>query len=603
MVLKTGNLPLRNGRRQEIGAIHKSWRDRISVALVFPNTYSVGITNLGFQAVYRLLNDMDTVVCERAFLPDPGRQKFGKKGPGRKNSNRRILDKGTPIRKGFDHSLCTEESGRQLSEFDIIAFSVSFENDYLNILAIIDMAGIPLRSKQRNTHPLVIAGGVACWLNPEPLAPFIDLFLIGEAEVLLSPFIQAYKKDTPRADFLKMATRKIPGVYVPGFYQPAYHPDGTLRAFHPTIDGVPLRVKRMIVPDLAGVNTYTTVVSSQTAFDSAFLVEVGRGCARGCRFCSAGFIYRPPRFRDIASLVACLETGKTVADRIGLVGAAVSDLPGLELLCRHASEMKIPLAFSSLRADSLTESFVQALVDSGVRTATIAPDAGSERMRRVINKGLTEKDILTSTETLVAAGIANLKLYFMVGLPTETEADVAAIVTLTASIKEIFLRESRRLGRMGNITVSLNCFVPKPFTPFQWVAMDDISHLKKKIMTVRKGLGRLANVVFRSESPRKSFIQALLARGDRRVSYILASAHQYRGNWSRALADASIDPAFFVCRRRDVNERLPWDFIDGGVSNVFLQRESEKALRESPSKPCPLIHCTRCGACLPVENT
>ncbi len=483
-------------RLHEIGVVRKSWQNRLRVALVYPNKYQIGNVNLGFQTVYRLLNDIPEVVCERAFLPN--RLDLENKKKGRLSGER------------TSRAPLTEESRRPLSDFDIVAFSISFENDFLNIISLLISAGIPLRSEDRkNLHPLVVAGGVACWLNPEPIASFFDLIFIGEAEVILPVFIQSYLKSENQSGlikenqsgFSKTIAAHLPGVYVPSFYQPVYNQNGVLVDCK-VMKGAPAKVKRVIADNLENIATHTAVVSSETVFNSRFLIEIGRGCARGCRFCSSGFISRPPRFRPVFALMKEIEAGKALSNRIGLVGTAVSDLPGLETLCRRAVDMDISLAFSSLRADALNGDFISALVKNDVKTATLAPDAGSERMRRVINKGITENDLLASTHALVTAGIANIKLYFMIGLPTETDMDVDAIVDLTKRIKETFTEASRSQGRIGNITVSLNCFVPKAFTPFQWSGMERVSRLKKKIMRVRKGLGKLPNVILQSESPR-----------------------------------------------------------------------------------------------------
>lgn len=575
-------------RPHETGVVHKPWKNRLRVALVYPNFYQVGTANLGFQTVYRMLNDMPEVVCERAFLPNNGDRESAK---GRRSSVDRTFN--VPL---------TEESERPLGDFDIVAFSVSFENDYLNIISILDSAGIPLRSEDRNNlHPLVVAGGVACWLNPEPIAPFFDLIFIGEAEVLLPVFIHSYLKHGDQTDYSQTTAARLPGVYVPSLYNPVYDQNGVLSGRQLSGDA-PEKVKRVISESLDTIATHTTVVSSCTVFDSRYLIEIGRGCARGCRFCSSGFISRPPRFRPVPALMEEIETGKAVSDRIGLVGTAVSDLPGLATLCRQAVEMDISLAFSSLRADALNSDFVSALVKSDVKTATIAPDAGSERMRRVINKGITEKDLLASTHTLVTAGIANLKLYFMIGLPTETDTDVDAIVSLTKRIKKTFLEASRPKGRMGNITISLNCFVPKAFTPFQWSGMDQVSRLKKKIMQVRKGIGKLPNVKLQSESPRRAYIQALLARGDRRISDIIVAAYRFDGDWQQALAKSDLNTDAVVYNQKKTTDLLPWDFIDAGVHHSFLAKEYEKALNSRSSPPCPLKACILCGACPSLKN-
>ncbi len=561
----------KNRTDSEVGTVWKRWNGRITVALAYPNRYHLGMSNLGFHSVYRHLNAMESVVCERVFLPDENSPTIG------------------PI--------TSLESSRPLSAFDVVAFSISFENDYPNLLTILDQAGLPLRARDRHSpHPLVIAGGVACLLNPEPISPFIDCFLIGEAEALLSGFFERFDPDADRLTWLQSAARGLPGVYVPRFYKPTYLSDGTLSGFRPIAD-VPECVKRVIRQDLSKEPVCSAILTPDTTFDQTYLIEVSRGCPHGCRFCAAGYVFRPPRFRPAAQIETCLKEGSAVTHKIGLVGAAVSDHPDIEQICTAARKNENRLSFSSLRADAIDSDLVTALKDSGVKTATIAPDAGSQRMRDVINKGITEADILDTAERLVESGIPNLKLYFMVGLPTETLEDIDAIISLSKRLKHRFLKSSRIRKRIGDITISINSFVPKPVTPFQWVAMDAMSRLKQKIKRIKAGLKTVANVRINADVPRWAYIQGVLSRGDRRVSQLLLLAHRNRGNWPQSLKSSPLNPDFYVYRQRDMAEQLPWDFIDHGIDKRFLISEYEKALRAAPTIDCRVGACTACGVC------
>ncbi len=555
----------------ESGAVRKSHTGRIAVALVYPNTYSVGMSNLGFLTVYRLINRLDRVVCERVFLPA---------GKSSQQEDPRSV-----------------ESGLALSAFDIIAFSLSFENDYPAILAVLEKAGLPLESSDRgNPHPLVLAGGVACFLNPEPIAAFIDCFLLGEAEIALPPFFDAYDPASNRQTNLVRIARIVPGAYVPAYYTPVYHPDGTLQN-REVASRVPRTVKPPWFQDLADEPAFGSIVTPDTIFKNTCLIEVARGCPHGCRFCSAGYVYRPPRFQSPQVLKQCLDQAAAVTSRVGLVGTAVSDLPSLEEVCRHAARKGLQVSFSSLRADAMNADLVKVLKQSRVKTATLAPDAGSARMRRIINKGISESQILKAAAMLVAGGIPNLKLYFMVGLPWEAEEDVLAIIELTRKVKTAFLEASRERGRIGKITVSLNAFVPKPFTPFQWTPMDTRKSLRAKIKTVRNTLRKIPNIQVQAENLRDSYIQALLARGDRRVADLLKSAHNHQGNWSQTFKEASLDPDFFVTRQRPTDELLPWSFIDHGLKKSFLVSEYRRAEKAQTSSDCPVEGCKVCGVC------
>jgi radical SAM superfamily enzyme YgiQ (UPF0313 family) len=540
----------------ETGAIRRGRsRGNIKVALVYPNTYPVGMSNLGFQTVYRLFNDMEQVVCERAFIPE--------KGP-------------------LPADIRTLETRRRLTEFHIVAFSISFENDYPHVLTVLEASGLPVRSADRtDSMPLVVAGGVACFLNPEPLAAFIDCFFIGEAESLLPGFFQVYDPKIRRRDVLRDLADQLPGMYVPSLYRTEYHGDGTIKSVLPISRG-PEKILRSYARDLSEISTTSVIVSPHTSFGRMFLIETSRGCPHGCRFCTTGYMYSPFRFRHGDQLLSSLKKGMAMTNRIGLVGAAIADLPDLPQVCEAAKAAKALVSFSSFRADRLTPHLISLIRESRSKTATLAPDAGSQRMRDVIRKRITEENVLNAVDRLVSADIPHIRLYFMIGLPTETLDDVMEIVNLCRRVKQIFLDSSRKKGKMGAITVSVNPFVPKPFTPFQWAAMEDISVLQKKIKLIESGLKKMPNIRLIVETPREAMVQALLSRGDQRVADVLLRLSARRQNWTRILKDPDCKADFHATRERSLNEIFPWSHIDHGFETAQLESEYGKALKAQP---------------------
>jgi radical SAM superfamily enzyme YgiQ (UPF0313 family) len=545
------------GPVEETGAIHKAGDGRLKIALAFPNTYYVGMSNLGFQFVYRQLNQAEDVVCERVFLPDGGIV------PGR-----------TP--------LSSLESRQPLSSFQVLAFSVSFELDYPNVLAMLRQGRIALLQRERDRYaPLVIGGGVSLFLNPEPMADFFDLIIIGEAEVVLDEVLARLREERIGTRWEKPALEKfarIDGVYVPSAYQVSYHDNGAIKAFSPD-RGFPAFIRRRWVKDLNQVSAASGLSTHDTELSSMTLVEVSRGCPRRCRFCAAGHVYRPYRIRTADTLKREILAGQGTQQKIGLLGAAVADHPDIEHLMQFIAEREGAASISSLRGDALTDPMVRLLVESGHKTFTMAPETGSERLRRVIAKDLSNEQLFRSVAMLARYKVQYLRLYFMIGLPTEDEGDVEAIVDLTKRVRDAYFKEARAEKWLNKITLSVGIFVPKPCTPFQWHPMASRDVLKRRLHIISTGLKKEKKIAITHEIPKWGYLQALLSRGERRVSAYLLRALETGNAWGSVLKEVPLDPDFYVYRTRDFSEILPWDFIDHGIDRTALWQEYQKALR------------------------
>jgi radical SAM superfamily enzyme YgiQ (UPF0313 family) len=551
---------------REVGFVRKAHGGRIRVALAFPNTYFVGMSSLGYQTVYRLFNSLDDVVCERVFLPP-------------KQELQEQLASGSP--------LLTIESQTPVADFDVVAFSVSFEWDYTNVVSMLRLAKLPVRAATRNArHPLVVIGGAVTFVNPEPLALFADVIAAGEGELLVPALIEGIRQASDRDDLLGRLTAER-GFYIPAFYDVRHAADGTIAAFEPKPGtNAPAVVKKAAVKSTERLDPpATSIFTPDTEFGSRFLVEVVRGCANLCRFCWAGYNYLPVRAFPADRILELARDAKRYSSKAGLVSIALCDHPEIERILTGLLEMGYSISPASLRLDDLTPTIVDLLRRSGEKSITIAPEAGSDRLRRVINKTVTSEEILHAAEVIFAGGMDNLKLYYMIGLPTERDEDLDAIRDLTVRMREIMLGHGRRRGRLGRIVGSVNPLIPKPGTAYQWLPMEDPAITERKAKRLRQLLAGIDNVYFNIKSERHSYYQALLSLGDRRVAPAIEAAERNGGNWRAAVAETGVDADFYIFRDRSGDAMLPWDIIDGGMKTSFFQSEFEKGLREEWTLP------------------
>ena len=555
--------------------------DLVRVLLVYPNSKDVALANLGFQRVHTLLNQIHGVECDHYSLP---------------------VGWSSDILKLEPSSMLSHEWKWSLDRFDVIAFSISFEPDYLNAALILKYFGIPLERKERSAgHPLVLAGGSAVFINPEPLADCIDAFFIGEGEGLAEPFFRLFSHNefSDARELLEPAA-KIPGIYVPQFYHQEYQGDSMVefKAGPEAFERVERHWVKEGSPDLC---THSVLHDAVSTFKDMSLMEVTRGCIWACRFCTAGFIYRPPRLPDLNLTYRSLENvlegqGKSVST-VGLVGPSVTDHPEILPLAQKIVEDGKKLSFSSLRMETLTDELVDLIQKSGQKTLTVAVDGPSERMRRVINKQATDDFIVEKCQFLTEKGILHLKIYSIIGLPSETEEDIDHFIALVERVMKTYVATCSKRGNIGQVTVGLSPLIPKPGTPFQWHPMESVQSLKKKFMKVRKALGRLPHIKLSFGSPNEAYLQTYLSRGDRRVlsffKTYLANGHDAK----KALVESSPSADSFVYRQYEKNDVLPWDIIDHGYKNDFLWSDYQRGLKEGVTPVCDTAVCKVCGIC------
>jgi len=552
-----------NARRKvsnEIALVEPAGGGDLHVALGYPNTYRVGMSHLGLQLIYGFLNQIPGVVCERFFLPDEEEMAW-------------YQATGTP--------LLTLESQRPVADNDLIAFTCNYEPDYVNVLKMLEMAGLPLWQHERtDNQPLVLFGGAVTLLNPEPVADFVDFICVGEGEQMMEPMVECLRatRGQPRVDRLR-ALAESAGFYVPSFYTPCYQ-NGRYEGLTPA-PGLPEKVeKNYIDRDLfASQDTHSVVLTDDTEFGKSFLIEVSRGCPYICRFCTVGFSYPKVRWRSLEQLWRSIEKVKAHHPKVGLISSTVGNHPEIKELCRKLIEADMAVGFSSLRADQLPDEMIEAMVKSGARSMTLAPETGSESLRRSVNKKFSDATYLDAAERAFDGGITNLKMYSMVGLPNETEEDIEALVSLVQTTREL----QRRRGKAGGrITLGMGLFVPKPLTPYQWTPQLGVKEAKRRMLIVKKALGGVGGVRVTSESPRVATLEGLLARADRRMSKVLVDVRwdPSYGTYKKALARHGLSFEQENYRTRDPDEALPWGHIQASWPKDRLLKDALRAKRE-----------------------